>query len=48
MQRILEKYKNVPQKVWLTEDAPIVRHFYEKKGFQSCDRGSLVAFAKIN
>ncbi|MDF2910790.1 MAG: N-acetyltransferase [Sporolactobacillus laevolacticus] len=48
MQQILKKYKNVRQKVLLTEEAADVRHFYEKNGFQSCDKGSLVAFAKLN
>ncbi|WP_099364247.1 GNAT family N-acetyltransferase [Fredinandcohnia onubensis] len=48
MQRVLEKYKNVRQKVLLTDEAPDVRHFYEKNGFHSCDNGSLVAFAKFN
>ena len=48
MQRVLKKYKNVRQKVLLTEEAPDVRHFYEKNGFESCDKGSLVAFAKLN
>lgn len=45
--RILEKFKNVRQKVLLTEEAPNVRHFYEKNGFDSCDKGKLVAFAKM-
>lgn len=48
MQQVLKKYKNVRQKVLLTEEAPDVRHFYEKNGFQSCDKGFLVAFARIN
>lgn len=48
MQQILNKYSSVRQKVLLTEEAPDVRHFYEKNGFQSCDQGSLVAFAKMN
>ena len=48
MEQVLKKYKNVRQKVLLTEEAPDVRHFYEKNGFQSCDKGSLVAFAKLN
>ncbi|MFB7157892.1 GNAT family N-acetyltransferase [Lysinibacillus sp. NPDC056232] len=48
MNHILEKYKDVHQKVLLTEEAPDVRHFYEKNGFQSCDKGTLVAFAKMN
>lgn len=48
MQHVLDKYNNVRQKVLLTEEAPDVRHFYEKNGFQSCDKGSLVAFAKLS
>ncbi|MFJ8511463.1 GNAT family N-acetyltransferase [Lysinibacillus xylanilyticus] len=47
MNHVLEKYKDVRQKVLLTEEAPDVRHFYEKNGFQSCDKGTLVAFAKM-
>lgn len=46
MSQTLEKYKNVRQKTLLTEDAPNVRHFYEKFGFSSCDKGSSVAFYK--
>jgi len=48
MQKILDNYSHVRQKVLLTEEAPDVRHFYEKNGFQSCDKGSLVAFAKLS
>ncbi|RFB14815.1 N-acetyltransferase [Bacillus sp. HNG] len=48
MQQVLKKYKNVRQKVLLTEEAPDVRHFYEKNGFESCDQGSLVAFARLS
>jgi GNAT superfamily N-acetyltransferase len=46
MNRCVEKYKDVRQKVLLTGEAPDVRHFYEKNGFNSCDKGTLVAFAK--
>lgn len=46
MSKTLAKYKNVRQKTLLTEDAPDVRHFYEKFGFSSCDKGSSVAFYK--
>ena len=45
--RILSKYKNVRQKVLLTNDDPKVRAFYEKHDFFSCDKGDLVSFAKI-
>src|SRR5690625_789185 len=48
VQQVLMKYNNVRQKALLTEDATDVSHFYEKNGFQSCDKGSLVAFAKMN
>ena len=48
MQRVLKQYENVRQKVLLTEEASDVRHFYEKNAFQSCDKGTLVAFAKLN
>ncbi|MBB4826641.1 GNAT superfamily N-acetyltransferase [Sporosarcina luteola] len=48
MRQTLNKYKDVRQKVLLTEEAPDVRHFYEKNSFQSCDKGSLVAFALLN
>lgn len=48
MQHVLDKYKNVRQKVLLTEEASDVRHFYEKNGFISCDKGSLVSFAKFD
>lgn len=47
MRRVLEKYHDVRQKVLLTEEAADVRHFYEKNGFESCDKGDLVAFAKL-
>ncbi|MDF9841573.1 MULTISPECIES: hypothetical protein [unclassified Paenibacillus] len=30
-----------------TDDAPDVRGFYEKNGFVSCDKGTLVAFARL-
>lgn len=48
LRRVLERYCDVRQKVLLTEEAADVRHFYEKNGFQSCDRGNLVAFAKLD
>ena len=48
LQRILNKYKNVRQKVLFTEEASGVRYFYEKNGFESCDQGLLVALAKMN
>ncbi|WP_372869055.1 GNAT family N-acetyltransferase [Planomicrobium okeanokoites] len=47
MRCVLEKFREVRQKVLLTEEAADVRHFYEKNGFESCDQGTLVAFAKL-
>ncbi|MGM9904022.1 hypothetical protein A5844_001326 [Enterococcus sp. 10A9_DIV0425] len=46
MTRILNEFNDVRQKILLTEDAPNVRHFYEKFGFISCDKGSTVSFYK--
>ncbi|MFE6170470.1 GNAT family N-acetyltransferase [Viridibacillus arvi] len=48
IQDVMSRYESVRQKVLLTEEAPDVRHFYEKQGFQSCDKGDLVSFAKLN
>ncbi len=47
LQMVLQKHKTVRQKVLLTEEAPDVRHFYEKNGFESCDKGSAVAFGRF-
>ncbi|MBZ6008232.1 GNAT family N-acetyltransferase [Leuconostoc gelidum subsp. aenigmaticum] len=44
---ILDKYKQVRQKVLLTDDEPIVRNFYENNGFMSADQGNTVAFYKF-
>ncbi|WP_338217400.1 GNAT family N-acetyltransferase [Companilactobacillus muriivasis] len=46
MTMTLAKYRNVRQKVLLTEEAPDVRYFYEKFGFVSGDKGNAVAFYK--
>ncbi|MFB6732663.1 hypothetical protein ACIG6B_08655 [Bacillus mobilis] len=48
MQQILRKYRTVRQKVLLTEEALDIRHFYEKNDFLSCNKDSLVAFAKLS
>lgn len=45
---ILAHFKDVRQNVLLTNESENVRAFYEKNGFSSCDKGDLVAFAKIN
>lgn len=47
LDQVLENFKEVRQKVLLTEEASNIRHFYEKHGFHSCDQGTLVAFAKL-
>lgn len=47
LQMVLQKHETVRQKVLLTEEAPDVRHFYEKNGFESCDKGSAVAFGRF-
>lgn len=46
--QVLEMYRDVRQKVLLTEEAPDTRYFYEKNGFESCDKGFSVAFAKLH
>ncbi len=47
LQKALEKFKNVRQKVLLTDDNEETRGFYESLGFSSCDKGDLVAFVKL-
>lgn len=47
LELLLSKYKDVRQKVLLTNDAADVRAFYEKHGFSSCDKGDLVSFAML-
>jgi len=47
LQKALEKYKNIRQKVLLTDDNEETRGFYEALGFTSCDKGQLVAFVKL-
>jgi len=44
MTTVLNRYKQVRQRVLLTDDAPDVRKFYEKNGFISADQGNIVAF----
>lgn len=44
--KAMERFKNVRQKVLLTEDTEETRSFYESLGFESCDKGFLVAFTK--
>ncbi|NMA85317.1 MAG: GNAT family N-acetyltransferase [Epulopiscium sp.] len=45
---ILDRYKDVRQKVLLTDDSEETRGFYEANGFFSCDKGNVVAFAKFD
>ena len=47
IQQVERTFETIRQKVLLTEEAPDVRNLYEKNGFQSCDKGTLVAFAKL-
>lgn len=47
MARVLEQFAHVRQKVLLTDDRQETRGFYESLGFSSCDKGQLVAFAKL-
>ena len=47
IKRMLGAYPNVRQRVLLTEEAPDVRHFYEKCGFISADQGEAVAFVML-
>ena len=47
MTKILEKYKDVRQKVLLTDDNAETRGFYESLGFESCDKRQLVSFVKL-
>ncbi|MGM7701892.1 GNAT family N-acetyltransferase [Pseudalkalibacillus sp. Hm43] len=48
LELLLSRYKDVRQKVLLTNDAVDVRAFYQKHGFSSCDKGDLVSFAKFD
>lgn len=48
MNKILNKYKDVRQKVLLTDEQTVNKMFYEKLGFRVCDKYELVAFVKID
>lgn len=48
LKEILNEYKDVRQKVLLTDESEETRGFYEHNGFISCDRGKIVAFAKFD
>ncbi len=47
MTKTLARYKNIRQKVLLTDENEETRGFYQALGFISCDKGKLVAFAKF-
>ncbi len=48
LERLLDNFGHVRQKVLLTDDTAETRGFYQAMGFSSCDRGELVAFVKFN
>ncbi len=48
LQKVLHNFKDVRQKVLLTDEKQEIRKFYEKNGFFSCDEGIIVAFAKFD
>lgn len=45
---VLEAYKDVRQKVLLTDDRKATRGFYEANRFFSCDKGDIVAFVRVD
>lgn len=47
MNKALKRFKNMRQKVLLTDDNEETRKFYESLGFESCDNGQLVSFIKL-
>ena len=48
LKNVLGNYKDVRQKILLTDDREETRGFYEKNGFFSCDKGDVVAFARFD
>lgn len=48
LKNVLENYKDVRQKVLLTDDREETRGFYEANGFISCDKGNIVAFTRFD
>ncbi|MGI6365304.1 MAG: GNAT family N-acetyltransferase [Bacillota bacterium] len=45
---VLAACPDVRQKVLLTDDRPETREFYQANGFQACDKGETVAFARFD
>ncbi len=48
LQAAMQRFAHVRQLVLLTDDTAETRGFYEAMGLVSCDRGQLVAFAKLS
>ena len=48
LNKMLDSFPQVRQKVLLTDDVEETRSFYKANGFISCDDGRLVAFAKFS
>lgn len=48
VKKTLSKFSHVRQNVLLTDDNCETRGFYESLGFESCDKGQLVSFFKMN
>ena len=46
--KVINKYPNVRQKVLLADDTDNIRGFYEEVGFMACDQGDLVAFVRFD
>lgn len=45
---VMNKYKDVYQKVLLTENRPETVSFYEKMGLTTCDKYGCISFVKFN
>lgn len=48
VEKVIRKYKDVRQKVLLTDESEDIRGFFEEVGFMSCDQGDLVAFVRFD
>lgn len=45
---VLDNYKDVRQKVLLTDDSDSTRGFYEANGFVSSEKGNMISFIRFN
>ncbi len=45
---VMNKYKDVYQKVLLTDNEPKTKAFYEKMGFTSCDKYGCISYVKFS